>query len=111
MVYFTQGATPSPNAEQAGFNLFHILNNFDIPYGVTQPPKGTSETNADFTTWTSVADLRNLTYSWRTYGDPQIKTLNLRQALAATKTSQTRLLPMGSQRPTDRSPSTVVAVP
>jgi len=111
MVYFTQGAATSPNAEQAAFNLFHILNNFDIPYGVTQPPKGTSETNADFTTWTSVADLRNLTYSWRTYGDPQIKTLNLRQALAATQAGQPRLLPMGPQRPTDRSPSTVVSVP
>ena len=110
MVYFTQGAAQPANANQAAFNLFHILNNFDIPYGVTKPPKGTSETNADFTTWTAVADLKNLRYSWRTYGDPQIKTLDLRQALAASK-GQPRLLPMGPQRPTDRSPFTPVTVP
>jgi len=111
MVYFTQGAAPAPNAQQAAFNLFHFLNNFDIPYGVTQPAKGTSESNADYTSWTTVADLQNLNYSWRTYGDPQIKTLNLRQALAATKGTQPRLLPMGPQRPTDRTPSAVVTVP
>jgi choloylglycine hydrolase len=110
MVYFTQGAAPAPNAQQAAFNLFHILNNFDIPYGATQPPKGTSEIDADYTSWTTVADLQNLNYSWRTYGDPQIKTLNLRQALAASN-GKLRLLYMGPQRPTDSSPSTLVPLP
>jgi choloylglycine hydrolase len=110
MVYFTQGAAQPANANQAAFNLFHILNNFDIPYGVTQPPKGTSETDADFTTWTSVSDLKQLRFSWRTYGDPQVKTVDLRQALNATR-GQMRLLPMGPQRPTDSSPSTLVPVP
>ena len=110
MVYFTQGAAQPANANQAAFNLFHILNNFDIPYGVTQPPKGTSETDADFTTWTSVSDLKQLRFSWRTYGDPQVKTVDLRQALNATR-GQMRLLPMGPQRPTDSSPSMLVPVP
>jgi choloylglycine hydrolase len=110
MVYFTQGAAQAANADQAGFNLFHILNNFDIPYGVTQPPKGTSEVDADFTTWTSVADLNNLRFSWRTYGDPQIKRVDLRQALAANR-GQLRLLPMGPQRPTDRTAPQQVTVP
>ena len=110
MVYFTQGAAQPANANQAAFNLFHILNNFDIPYGVTQPPKGTSESDADYTTWTSVSDLNNLRFSWRTYGDPQVKTIDLRQALKASG-GQPRLLPMGPQRPTDSSPSTLVPVP
>ena len=110
MVYFTQGAAQPANANQAAFNLFHILNNFDIPYGVTQPPKGTSESDADYTTWTSVSDLNNLRFSWRTYGDPQVKTIDLRQALQASS-GQPRLLPMGPQRPTDSSPSTLVPVP
>ncbi|MBU6353413.1 MAG: choloylglycine hydrolase family protein [Cyanobacteria bacterium REEB498] len=110
MVYFTQGAAQPANADQAGFNLFHILNNFDIPYGVTQPPQGTSEADADYTTWTTVADLKNLRFSWRTYGDPQIKSLDLRQALAASG-GQLRLLPMGPQRPTDRTAAQRVTVP
>jgi choloylglycine hydrolase len=110
MVYFTQGAAQPANANQAAFNLFHILNNFDIPYGVTQPPKGTSESDADYTTWTSVSDLKQLRFSWRTYGDQQVKTIDLRQALQATR-GQLRLLPMGPQRPTDSSPSTLMLVP
>lgn len=77
---------------------------------MTQPPQGTSEADADYTTWTTVADLKNLRFSWRTYGDPQIKSLNLRQALAASG-GQLRLLPMGPQRPTDRTAAQRVTVP
>ncbi|MFM7237552.1 MAG: linear amide C-N hydrolase [Cyanobium sp.] len=110
MVYFTQGAIPAADADGAAFQLFHILNNFDIPYGVTQPPKGMPQTDADFTTWTSVSDPRNRRFSWRTYGDPRIKAVDLRQALRAAG-SQLRLLPMGSQRPTDRTAPIPVVVP
>ncbi|MEB3264449.1 MAG: choloylglycine hydrolase family protein [Synechococcus sp.] len=110
MVYFTQGATPAADAGGAAFDLFHILNNFDIPYGVAQPPSGTSETDADFTTWTAVSDLKNLRFSWRTYGDPRIQSVDLRQALAAAGT-QVRLLPMGPQTPTGALPPTNVVVP
>lgn len=109
MVYFTQGAAPAPDADGAVSNLFHILNNFDIPYGVTQPPKGTSETDADFTTWTAVSDLKNLRFNWRTYGDSQLKSLDLRQALAAAN-GKVRLLPMGPQQPTSRMPLVPVVV-
>lgn len=110
MVYFTQAAKPAANAEGAVSDLFHILNNFDIPYGVAQPPAGTSETNADFTTWTAVSDLRNLRFIWHTYGDPQLKALDLREALAAAG-GQMRLLPMGPQQPTDVMPFKPVVVP
>jgi hypothetical protein len=51
-----------------------------------------------------------LRFSWRTYGDQQVKTIDLRQALQATR-GQLRLLPMGPQRPTDSSPSTLMPVP
>lgn len=110
MVYFTQGAKPAANAEGAVSDLFHILNNFDIPYGIAQPPKGTSESDADFTTWTAVSDLSNLRFIWHTYGDPQLKAVDLREALAAAG-SQMRLLPMGPQQPTDVMPVQRVVVP
>lgn len=110
MVYFTQGSTPAADAAGAVSDLFHILNNFDIPYGVAQPPKGTSETNADFTTWTAVSDLKNLRFNWRTYGDSQLKSLDLKQALAAAG-SKLRLLPMGPQQPTATMQLVPVVVP
>jgi len=110
MVYFTQGATPAADASGSVSTLFHILNNFDIPYGVTQPPSGTSETDADFTTWTAVSDLKNLRFIWHTYGDSQLRSLDLRQALAAAG-GNVRLLPMGPQQPTAVMPLLPVAVP
>ena len=109
MVFFTQTATPAPNASGASFQLFHILNNFDIPYGAARPPQGTAESDSDFTTWTSVSDLKNLRFSWRTYGDPRIKAVDLRQALRAAGTTP-RVLPMGPQRPSDTTPPMPVLV-
>ena len=50
-----------------------------------------------------MSDLRNLRFSWRTYCAPRIK------AVAAG--SQLRPLPMGPQRPTDRTPPIPVVVP
>lgn len=95
-VVFSQGAAPASSAQQAALNLFHILNNFDIPYGVTQPAKGTSESNADYTSWTTVADLQNPESA------PGPGGLHRRSTAAAAD---------GPPRPTNRSPATVVTVP
>jgi choloylglycine hydrolase len=72
-------------------------------------PEGTSETNADFTTWTAVSDLKNLRFNWHTCGDPQRRSLDLRQALAAAG-GKMRLLPMGHQQPTATMPLVPVEV-
>ncbi|MBE9204466.1 choloylglycine hydrolase family protein [Synechocystis salina LEGE 06099] len=110
MVYFTQNAAPTPNSKAAVSSLFHILNNFDIPYGVAKPPSGGSEGVPDYTTWTSVSDLHNLQFNWKTYGDQRVKTLDLRTALQAAN-NQLLVLPMGPQDPTAVSPTTPVALP
>ena len=110
MVYFTQNAAPTPNAKAAVASLFHILNNFDIPFGVAKPPAGSGEGLPDFTTWTSVADLRNLQFNWKTYGDQRVRTLDLRAALQAAG-SQLLLIPMGPQDPASVSPTIPVELP
>jgi penicillin V acylase-like amidase (Ntn superfamily) len=95
---------------QVAFNPAPKVDFFpDRRRGVTQPPKGTAETNADFTTWTAVSDLKNLRFNWRTYGDPQLRSLDLRQALAAAG-GKMRLLPMGPQQPTAIMPLVPVEV-
>lgn len=108
--FFTANAAPTPNGKAAVSSLFHILNNFDIPYGVAQPPAGTSEADPDYTTWTAVSDLKNLQFNWKTFGDQRVKTLDLRQALAAAG-NKPRLLPMGPQQPTAVSPTTLIQLP
>jgi choloylglycine hydrolase len=109
MVFLTHNAKQTPNSRAAVSSLFHILNNFDIPLGAAQPPAGTAESNPDFTTWTSVSNLRDLTFNWKTFGDQQVKTLSLRQALDAAN-GQLKLLPMGPQQPDAVSPTLEVRV-
>ncbi|MEA5441101.1 choloylglycine hydrolase family protein [Cyanobium gracile] len=109
MVFFTQNASATPTARAAVANLFHILNNFDIPIGAARPPAGTAETSPDFTTWTSVSNLRDLTFNWKTFGDQRVKTIDLRQALGAAN-GRLKLLPMGPQQPDAVSPTLEVRV-
>lgn len=104
MAYFTHLATPAPDAKAAVARLFHILNNFDIPYGVAATGAAGDASGGDFTTWTSVSDLRRLQFNWKTYGDQRVRTLDLRQALAAAD-GRLLLMPMGPQQPDAVSPT------
>ena len=58
-VAFSQSAIPSATAAQAVLQAFHILNNFDIPYGAVREVHD-GQMHAESTTWTSASDLKNL---------------------------------------------------
>lgn len=66
---FSQTAVPSPNAEEGIYQVFHILNNFDIPVGVAQEKDDKSKIHTDYTMLTVAHDPQNLRYYWRTYND------------------------------------------
>ena len=81
-VAFSQSAFPSETAPQAVLQAFHILNNFDIPYGsVREVDNG--RVHAEATTWSSAADLKNLRWYFRTYDDQSIRSVDLMKALDA----------------------------
>jgi choloylglycine hydrolase len=96
-VAFSQSALPSDTAAQAVLQAFHILNNFDIPYGAVRDVQD-GQMNAEYTTWTSASDLKNLRWYFRTYGDQSIHSVDLPKALAAAK-GKIKLIKMGSQQP------------
>ena len=81
-VAFSQSALPSDTAPQAVLQAFHILNNFDIPYGAVRQTEN-GQTVAEMTTWTSASDLKNLRWYFRTYDDQSIRSVDLPKALAA----------------------------
>lgn len=56
--------------------LFHLLNAFDIPMGVSKVGN-----ESDFTQLTVVRDSHELTYSWRSYADQRIRQVNMRQLM------------------------------
>jgi choloylglycine hydrolase len=69
-------AVPSENAEQSVFQLFHILNQFDIPVGAARS-KENGVTYSDFTQATVVHNPTNLKYYFKTYDDQTIRMVDL----------------------------------
>lgn len=71
------GTAVSPESAEAGvYQLFHMLNQFDIPYGsVVEVTKG--QKHYDTTQVTCVRDPHALKYYFKTYEDQAIKTVDL----------------------------------
>lgn len=96
-VAYSQSAIPSETTKDAVLQAFHILNAFDIPVGMVRDYEA-GELHTDYTVWSSVADLKNLTWSFRTYKDQSIRVVDVRQALAAAD-GKVRHISMESQQP------------
>ncbi|MFO7478872.1 MAG: choloylglycine hydrolase family protein [Methyloceanibacter sp.] len=83
-VMFSQAATPNKTAEDAVLSAFHILNQFDIPKGsVINAAVGAP--TPEITEWTSVTDLENLRWYFRTFQDQSIRVVDLKEAIVAAK--------------------------
>lgn len=88
---FSANALPSANASEAAFQLFHLLNQFDIPVGISRVKKG-EMTYTDETQITCVRDPQALKYYFRSYEDQSIKLVELTQFdLNAPKIKSVRL--------------------
>lgn len=81
-VAFSQAALPSETSAKSVLQAFHLLNNFDIPVGAVRDEIG-GKTIAEYTLWTAASDLKNLTWSFRTFEDQSIRSIDLKAALAA----------------------------
>jgi choloylglycine hydrolase len=77
-------AAPNKTAEDTVFAAFHILNQYDIPKGSVMN-SAVGEPTAEITEWTSVADLQNLRWYFRTREDQSIRMVDLKEALTAAK--------------------------
>jgi choloylglycine hydrolase len=73
---FSATAIPEKNAERAVFQLFHILNNFDIPVGVAREEHD-GVVHTDYTMLTTARDAQALKYYWKTYDDQTIRAVDL----------------------------------
>ncbi len=81
---FSQAAAPNASADDAVLSAFHILNQFDLPKGSVRNSSVGGEM-IDITEWTSVSDLKNLRWYFRSYSDQSIRMVDLKQAIAAAK--------------------------
>jgi choloylglycine hydrolase len=82
--FYSQAAAPDATADDAVLSALHILNQFDIPKGSVLNSAG-GETLDETTEWTSVADLKNLRWYFRTFEDQSIRMVDLKEAVKAAK--------------------------
>lgn len=80
-LYVLNTPTDAPTEVQRS-RAWHILNNFDIPYGSiyldASSGYGGGANAYEFTEWTVVADLKNKTYSIRSFENPSVLTLDFK---------------------------------
>lgn len=74
--WFAISSVPAASSDEGVYRAFHLLNNFDIPYGaVKEEQRG--KVGYDYTLATSVKDPKRLRYYYRTYDDQEIKCVDL----------------------------------
>lgn len=71
-------ALPSATSEEAIFQTFHILNQFDIPVGAIRE-ESNGKVYSDYTMLTCARDPANLTYYFKTYDDSTIRVADLKK--------------------------------
>jgi choloylglycine hydrolase len=75
---FSYTAIPSDNAGESVLQVFHILNQFDIPIGIAKETTG-NIVHTDYTLATCVRDPQSLKYYFKTYDDQSIRMIDLNQ--------------------------------
>ncbi len=73
---FSATAIPAETAEEGIQQVFHILNNFDIPVGVARETHD-GVIHSDYTMLTVARDAKNIRYYYHTYDDMTIKMIDL----------------------------------
>jgi choloylglycine hydrolase len=76
---FSTTAIPSRNAEEGVKQVFHILNQFDIPIGVARNVEKDGTVTSDYTQATMARDPQALRYYYRTYDDQTIRMVDLKK--------------------------------
>lgn len=94
---FVNAAQPSKDEEEGVFRAFHILNNFDIPVGLVKQ-KEKDVTLSEYTVWTSVVDTKNAVYYFKTYKNPAVKKVDLKEIL---KQANGKIVVIPSETPID----------
>lgn len=92
-VVFSLFAEKLPTAKETVPQVFHLMNAFDIPKGaVREDSKGKEQ--HDYTVWTTVSDLKNIRWDFRTHKDQTIRSVDVRKALQAAD-GKIRVIKMG----------------
>lgn len=98
--FYSQTALPQETSYKATMQIFQILNNFDIPIGTEfADPEKISDELLSATQWTSVSDLKELKFYYRTEWNSMIRCIDLRNIDFATVKYQAIALDRTREQP------------
>lgn len=72
-------------ARDAELAALHILNNFDIPCGLVREPGSNGTVVDEITEWSTMSNLTQARYAYRTYEDPTVYVVDLTSTDFTTK--------------------------
>lgn len=100
-VAFTQTARETPDADETVYEVFRILDNFNLPLGSAEGP----ETNPELlegmrssTLWTTAADTQNLKYYYHTQHNRSVKIIDLNRVNFSPNQEGIRNLPLDEEK-------------
>ena len=94
-VALARSAIPGDTAADAVDQAFHILNNFDIPFGSVRSTDD-RQVEDEITEWTTASDLKNKRYYFNTHGNRATRVVDLSRMNLDAKEIVT--IPMSQQR-------------
>lgn len=74
---FSEASVPVVTGLEGVLTVFHILNQFDIPKGSIKDIGKDKSIIMDYTLWTSVSNLKDRIFYFRTYQDQQVRKVEL----------------------------------
>jgi len=77
-IFFSTTAIPSKTVGKGVEQVFHILNNFDVPLGLVRETKD-GVVSYDHTVCTTARDPQNLYYYYKSYDDQSMRMVQLKQ--------------------------------
>jgi choloylglycine hydrolase len=88
-VAFSVSVLQPKTGEDGILEIFHVLNDFDIPKGAARDGQKDEHGNieADYTLWTSACDLKTMRFYFRTYQSSQIRMVDMTKIISTARRS------------------------
>ena len=86
------------DAKEALIVAEHLINRVDIPKGLVRDYSNAGKPAGDYTQWTTFRDHANKVYYWKTYNDPSLRAVDLKE-LDFSAGQHARTLSIASAKP------------
>lgn len=103
-VAFTQTARETHDGDETVYEVFRIMDNFNLPLGSAEGPDAPPELLEGMrssTLWTTAADTRNLKYYYHTQHNRKVRMLDLKRIDFSPNKDEIQHLPLDKQKSQD----------